>query len=109
MSIHPSLNTPEKDKKPRSVLKRTERLRAMMDKGNWKEGDKVYGLPKIKTVRIKIKKEKAEKVETAAEGAVAATGAETAKEQTTGKQAAGKPAAKEGAAKKEAPAKQEKK
>lgn len=66
MSIHPSLNISDKDKKPRSVLKRTERLRQMMDKGRWKEGDMVYGLPKIKTVRIKIKKEKVEKAETTA-------------------------------------------
>lgn len=67
MSIHPSLNLSEKDKKARSVLKRTERLRIMMEKNQWKEGDDVYGLPKIKTVRIKVKKEKAaEKVETTA-------------------------------------------
>jgi len=66
MSIHPSLAISEKDKKQRSVLKRTERIRTMLDKGEWKEGDRVYGLPKIKTVRIKIKKEKAEKTETAA-------------------------------------------
>lgn len=75
MPIHPSLKSSEKDKKPRSVLKRTERLRTMMEKGEWKEGDNVYGLPKIKTVRIKIKKEKAaEKVKTpGAEGAAAET------------------------------------
>lgn len=66
MSIHPSLSLSDKDKKQRSVLKRTQRLRLMMEKGQWKEGDKVYGLPKIKTIRIKIKKEKAEKVEAAA-------------------------------------------
>ncbi len=59
MSIHPSLRSSEKGKKQRSVLKRTERLKTMMDKEQWKEGDPVYGLPKIKTVRIKIKKEKA--------------------------------------------------
>jgi len=65
MAIHPSLNISEKDKKARSVLKRTERLRMMAEKGEWKEGDNVYGLPKIKTVRLKIKKEKVEKAETA--------------------------------------------
>ena len=59
MSIHPSLKLSDKDKKQRPVLKRQERLRAMMEKGQWKPGDKVYGLPKIKTLRIKIKKEKA--------------------------------------------------
>ncbi|MFA5115241.1 MAG: small basic protein [Candidatus Omnitrophota bacterium] len=66
MAIHPSLNSSDKDKKPRSVLKRIERLRTMMEKNQWKEGDDIYGLPKIKTVRIKIKKEKAEKAEATA-------------------------------------------
>lgn len=78
MSIHPSLRSSDKDKKQRSVLKRTERLRSMLGKGQWKEGDSVYGLPKIKTIRIKIKKEKVEKVETTAvgtEGAAAAPAA----------------------------------
>ena len=65
MSIHPSLTISEKDKKARSVLKRIERIRQMQEKGDWKLGDAVYGLPKVKTLRIKIKKEKAEKVETA--------------------------------------------
>jgi len=80
MSIHPSLASSDKGAKSRSVLKRTERIKMMLEKGQWKEGDEVYGLPKIKTVRIKIKKEKAEKAETtAAVGGVAAaaTGAET--------------------------------
>jgi len=58
MSIHPSLSSSRQDKKPRSVLKRIERLRIMLEKGLWKEGNDIYGLPKIKTVRIKIKKEK---------------------------------------------------
>lgn len=76
MSIHPSLKLSDKNKKQRSVLKRTERLRMMLDKDQWKPGDEVCGLPKIKTLRIKIKKEKAaEKVEAAAtEGALPAAG-----------------------------------
>jgi len=93
MSIHPSLNSLDKDKKPRSVLKRIERLRTMMEKNQWKEGDDIYGLPKIKTVRIKIKKEKAEKAETAATVTPAA-GAETAKAQAPVKEAAAKGPAK---------------
>lgn len=81
MSIHPSLNISEKDKKPRSVLKRTERLRTMLEKGLWKEGDNVYRLPKIKTIRIKIKKEKAaEKAETTAAAGEAAPASGEAKE-----------------------------
>jgi small basic protein (TIGR04137 family) len=84
MAMHPSLKLSEKDKKSRSVLKRIERIRTMMAKDQWKEGDKVYGLPKIKTLRIKIKKEKVEKAETAptaAEGATPTESAEVAKEQ----------------------------
>jgi len=75
MSIHPSLSSSDKNKKQRSVLKRTERIKFMLDKEAWKEGDDVYGLPKIKTLRIKIKKEKAaEKTEAAAVEGAAATG-----------------------------------
>ena len=81
MSIHPSLTISEKDKKARSVLKRIERIRQMQEKGSWKLGDAVYGLPKIKTLRIKIKKEKVEKAATATEAgaAPAAAGAKDAK------------------------------
>lgn len=76
MSMHPSLKASEKGKKARSVLKRIERIKSMIDKEKWQEGDAVYGLPKIKTVRIKImKKEKAEK---AADGAAPAAGEKAA-------------------------------
>ncbi len=82
MSLHPSLKSSEKEKKPRSVLKRSERIRSMQEKGAWKEGDACFGLPKIKTIRIKIKKEKAEKVEAVTgEGAAAPAASETTKEQ----------------------------
>ncbi len=90
MSLHPSLSSSDKGKKQRSVLKRIERLRMMQEKGEWKEGDKVYGLPKIKTIRIRIKKEKAEKAEvTATEGAAPAAAGE-AKTQATPKGASPK-------------------
>ena len=102
MSIHPSLNISDKDKKQRSVLKRTERIRMMMEKGQWKEGDKVYGLPKIKSLRIKIKKEKVEKAAeaTTAEGTATAPAASETKAAPAAKagaapaKAAAKPAAK---------------
>lgn len=75
MSMHPTLKASSKHKKQRSVLKRTERLKIMSEKEEWKLGDSVYGLPKIKTIKFKIKKEKAvEKPEVAAvaEGEAAA-------------------------------------
>ena len=92
MSVHPSLAISDKDKKQRSVLKRTERIRMMMDKGQWKEGDKVYGLPKIKSLRIRIKKEKVEKAAeaTTAEGAAAPAPAAATKAQPTAKAAPSK-------------------
>lgn len=95
MSIHPSLAISDKDRKQRSVLKRAERLRILLEKGKWKKGDKVYGLPKLKTVRIKIKKEKAaEKPEAAAATTAAAEGAAPAaaetKEKGPAKPSAGK-------------------
>lgn len=70
MSIHPSLSISDKDKKQRSVLKRVERIKTLMEKGEWKKGNKIYGLPKIKTIKIKIKIKK-EKVEKPAEAVVA--------------------------------------
>ncbi|MDO8662712.1 MAG: small basic protein [Candidatus Omnitrophota bacterium] len=96
MSIHPSLAISESDKKQRSVLKRTERIRNMLEKGQWKEGDKVYGLPKIKTIRIKIKKEKIEKAAdgTTAGQTTAAAPAAGAKEAVASKTAAPKGASK---------------
>jgi small basic protein (TIGR04137 family) len=71
MSIHPSLGAAVKGKQQKSVLKRTERIKHMMAKGLWKEDSKAFGMPKIKAVRIKIKKEKAAE-KPAEEGAVAA-------------------------------------
>lgn len=90
MSIHPSLAISGKDQKQRSVLKRTERIRQMMEKGDWKEGDRVYGLPKIKTVRIKIKKEKVEKVAETVTTTAETAAAAAPKEQSAGAKAASK-------------------
>ena len=78
MSIHPSLNISAKDKKTRSVLKRAERLKILIDKGSWQEGQSVFALPKIKTLKIKIKKEKAAAPSAAAVEPSAAAVGETA-------------------------------
>lgn len=85
MSIHPSLTISEKEKKVRSVLKRSERIKQMQEKSKWKQGDSVYGLPKLKTLRIKVKKEKVEKAESTTEGqaAPAAGGAKEAPKAAT--------------------------
>ena len=67
MAQHPSLRSQEKGKQHRSVLKRHERIKELKDKEKWKNGDSVFGLPKLKTVKFKIKKEKAEPAKEAAE------------------------------------------
>jgi len=61
MSIHPSLSSASKGKSQRTVLKRTERIKDLMKKGQWDKDKKVFGLPKTRILRIKIKKEKAAK------------------------------------------------
>ena len=72
MSIHPSLSSSDKHKRHKSVLKRIERIKDLLSKDKWKESDSLFGLPKTKIVKIKIKKEKApEAVAAAAEGAAA--------------------------------------
>ena len=67
MSQHPSLRGFDKNKKHRSVLKRYERISLLKEKEKWSEEDSVFGLPKVKIIKFKIKKEKA----VAAEGAEA--------------------------------------
>ncbi len=80
MSIHPSLGAAVKGKQQKSVLKRAERIKHMMNKGLWKEDSKVFGMPKIKAFRLKIKKEKAAE-KPAEEGATAAAAAPASKPQ----------------------------
>ena len=106
MSQHPSLRSSDKDKKQRSVLKRYERIKTLQDKEKWDEKkDSVFGLPKVKVTRFKIKKEKAAVAEGAETAEVAAAGAVPA---ALGKEAAkAKPAAKEGAKTPAADAKKE--
>ncbi|WP_174582278.1 small basic protein [Candidatus Methylacidithermus pantelleriae] len=47
MSQHPSLKRAAKSlAAKRNVLKRFERIRLLKRQGRWKEGDRVFGLPK---------------------------------------------------------------
>ena len=88
MSVHPSLSSRGKGKRHRSVLKRFERLRELLEKEKWQPGDSVFGLLKVKVLRWKFKKAKkaAEEEAAAAEGAApeAATEAASPKKEGTG-------------------------
>jgi len=119
MSQHPSLRSGEKSAKFRSVLKRYERIKKLKEKEKWEEGDAVYGLPKLKILKFKVKKEKAAP---AAEGEAAAEGAGGPQGAQAGAPAGGKDAqakkpqgaaekgaGKDAQAKKETPAKKEEK
>ena len=90
MSQHPSLRSSDNDKKNRSVLKRYERVNLLKDKEKWKEDDSVFGLPKVKILKFKVKKEKAAAETT--EGTTAAAPAAGAAAKTASA-ASAKPAA----------------
>lgn len=47
MSLHRSLKSGAVAAK-RNVLKRFERIEILRRKGKWKEGDRAFGLPKVK-------------------------------------------------------------
>lgn len=77
MSQHPSLLGGAKGKQHRSVLKRYEKLKYLIEKEKWDEKAGIYNLPKIKAVKFKAKKEKAA-APAEAEAAAAAPGAPAA-------------------------------
>ena len=68
MSIDKSLITKGKLTRHRNVLTRTERIKVLTNENLWKDGRSVFGLPKVKTLKVrkkaKVEKEKTE--ETAA-------------------------------------------
>ena len=61
MSQHPSLRVDNVGTRHRNVLKRAERIKKMMDENRWAEEKSVFGLPKIKSLKVKVKKVKAAK------------------------------------------------
>ena len=48
MSQHASLKAASRIRVKRNVLKRFERIDILRAKGQWKQGDRAYGLPKTK-------------------------------------------------------------
>ena len=79
MSQHPSLLGSQKGKQHRSVLKRYEKLKHLKEKDKWdEETNSIYSLPKIKSIRFKVKKEKAATPEAEAAGVAPTPGATAA-------------------------------
>ena len=100
MSVHKSLRTGGSLAKHRNVLTRAERIKFLEDGGNWRDGqNSVYGLRKVKSIKVAAKKKAAKKE--AADGAAApAAGAKPAAPAAGAKAAAPAAAAAKPAAKK---------
>jgi len=80
VSVHPSLKVNKVGAKHRNVLKRYERLEKLEEEERWESGGSVYGLPKVKSQKMKVKKEAKTEDEEGkpAEGEAAAPSAGTA-------------------------------
>ena len=76
MSIDKSLKMKGKLVRPRNVFTRIERIKILKGEGKWDPTMSVFGIPKVKSVKIK-RKGKSEKKAAKAEAAEATTAAAT--------------------------------
>lgn len=78
----------------RNVLTRAERIEKLKEQDRWQEGGSILGLPKVRVVKLALKKKKKAKAEEGAEGAAApAAGGAAAAAKPAAGAAAAKPAA----------------
>ena len=93
MSIDKSLKMKGKLVRPRNVFTRIERIKILKGEGKWEPTMSVFGIPKVKSVKIKRKgksEKKAVKAEAAAEATPAAAAATPAAAPAAGKEKAKK-------------------
>jgi len=93
MSIDKSLRRKNSLQRSRNVLTRGERIKVLKDEERWPDGRSPYNLPKVRVIKIVVKKAKKAKAEEGTEGEGAAEAAPAAAAET-------KPAAKKGGEKK---------
>ena len=99
MSLHKSLAVKSTLSRSRNVFSRAERIEKLLTEGRWKEGESLFGLPKVKT-RLKtrkVKKEKKPAEGAAVEGAAPAEGVAAAAPAAGAAKPEGKAAAKKAA------------
>jgi small basic protein (TIGR04137 family) len=93
MTIDKSLKVKGSGIQNRNVLTRAERIEQLIKAEKFKEGDKVLGLPKVRVVKLSLKKKKKVKAEEGAEagkaGAPAAAGGKAPAGGAAAKPAAG--------------------
>lgn len=63
MTIDKSLKVQRGLIKTRNVLTRVERLAKLQEADRWKEGDSIFGLPKVRVQKVTLKKKKKAKTE----------------------------------------------
>jgi small basic protein (TIGR04137 family) len=68
MSIDKSLRRKNSLERARNVLTRGERIKVLKDEERWQDGRSPYGLPKVKVIKVVVKKAKKAKEEEKAEG-----------------------------------------
>ncbi len=61
MTIDKSLRIRAGSIRNRNVLTRAERLAKLQEADRWKEGDPVFGLPKVRVPKVSLKKKKKSK------------------------------------------------
>ncbi|HHT9115953.1 MAG: small basic protein [Planctomycetes bacterium] len=93
MSIDKSLKMKGKLVRPRNVFTRIERIKILKGEGKWEPTMSVFGIPKVKSVKIKRKgksEKKAAKAEVTAEATPAAAATTPAAAPAAGKEKAKK-------------------
>jgi small basic protein (TIGR04137 family) len=93
MSIDKSLKMKGKLVRPRNVFTRVERIKMLKEEGRWEPTMSVFGIPKVKSIKIK-RKGKSEKKAAKAEAAEATPAAAAATPAAAVAPAAGKEKAK---------------
>ncbi|MEQ8788649.1 MAG: small basic protein [Pirellulaceae bacterium] len=63
MTIDKSLKVRKGLMRSRNVLTRAERIEKLLQADRWTEGDAVLGLPKVRVVKVSLKKKKKAKKE----------------------------------------------
>jgi small basic protein (TIGR04137 family) len=69
MSIDKSLRRKNQLQRARNVLTRGERIKTMQNEERWPEDRSPFGLPKVKVIKLVVKKAKKAKEEEKVEGA----------------------------------------
>lgn len=94
MPIDKSLKIKAGAIKNRNVLTRAERIEKLKEQDRWQDGGSVLGLPKVRVVKLALKKKKKAKTEEEGAEGAAAPAAGAAAKPAAGAAAAAKPAKK---------------